>query len=153
MSTTSLFLTVYPVTASPFQTSHLWWSADLKKHCTSNYFNIETDIYIYIYIYTHYIDTSVLLENIPLVTFIKMKKFNILSIYNIYIFTNYWMRLSRIWGIPQIKEGVIHPGRRPRWIIFSEICRILISYESRIQYCFTIESNKNKLKHANFGQC
>ena len=56
VSTTPVFLTVYPVTASPFQTSHLWWSADLKKHCTSNYFNIETDIYIYTYnIYNIYI--------------------------------------------------------------------------------------------------
>ena len=30
------------------------------------------------------------------------------------IFSNYWMRLSRIWRILQIKEGVIHRGRRPR---------------------------------------
>ena len=35
------------------------------------------------------------------------------------------MRLSRIWRIQQIKEGVIHRGRRPRWITPSEICRIL----------------------------
>ena len=41
------------------------------------------------------------------------------------IFSNYWMRLSRIWRILQIKEGVIHRGRRPRWITLSEICRIL----------------------------
>ena len=27
-----------------------------------------------------------------------------------------WMRLSRIWRILQIKEGVIHRERRPRWI-------------------------------------
>ena len=40
-------------------------------------------------------------------------------------FSNYWMRLSRIWRILQIKEGVIHRGRRPRWITPSEICRIL----------------------------
>ena len=26
------------------------------------------------------------------------------------------MRLSRIWRIKQIEEGVIHRGRRPRWI-------------------------------------
>ena len=26
------------------------------------------------------------------------------------------MRLSRIWRILQIKEGVIHRGRRPKWI-------------------------------------
>ena len=41
------------------------------------------------------------------------------------IFSNYWMRLSRIWRILQIKEAVIHRGRRPRWITPSEICRIL----------------------------
>ena len=42
------------------------------------------------------------------------------------IFSNYyWMRLSRIWRILQIEEGVIHRGRRPRWITPSEICRIL----------------------------
>ena len=41
------------------------------------------------------------------------------------IISNYWMRLSRIWRILQIKEDVIHRGRRPRWITPSEICRIL----------------------------
>ena len=41
------------------------------------------------------------------------------------LFSNYWMRLGRIWRILQIKEGVIHRGRRPRWITPSEICRIL----------------------------
>ena len=41
------------------------------------------------------------------------------------IISNYWMRPSRIWRILQIKEGVIHRGRRPRWITPSEICRIL----------------------------
>ena len=41
------------------------------------------------------------------------------------IISNYWMRLSRIWRILQIKEGVIHRGRRLRWITPSEICRIL----------------------------
>ena len=30
-----------------------------------------------------------------------------------------------LWRILQIKEGIIHRGRRPRWIIPSEICRIL----------------------------
>ena len=35
------------------------------------------------------------------------------------------MRLSRIWRILQIKEGVINRGRRPRCITPSEICRIL----------------------------
>ena len=41
------------------------------------------------------------------------------------ISSNYWMRLSRIWRILQIKEGVIHRARRPKWITPSEICRIL----------------------------
>ena len=41
------------------------------------------------------------------------------------IFSNYWMRLSRIWRIPQIKEDVNPRGRRPRWITPSEICKIL----------------------------
>ena len=40
-------------------------------------------------------------------------------------FSNYWLRLSRIWRILQIKEGIIHRGRSPRWITPSEICRIL----------------------------
>ena len=35
------------------------------------------------------------------------------------------MRLSRIWRILQVKEGVIHWGQRLRWITCSEICRIL----------------------------
>ena len=39
--------------------------------------------------------------------------------------SNYWMRLSRIWRILQIKEGVIHRGLRPRWKTSSEICRTL----------------------------
>ena len=41
------------------------------------------------------------------------------------VISNYWMRLSRIWRILQVEEGVIHRGQRPRWITFSEICRIL----------------------------
>ena len=41
------------------------------------------------------------------------------------IFSNYWMRLSRIWRILQVEESVIHLGLRPRWITLSEICRIL----------------------------
>ena len=40
-------------------------------------------------------------------------------------FRNYWMRLSRIWRILQIKEGAIHRGRRPSWITPSVICRII----------------------------
>ena len=31
----------------------------------------------------------------------------------------------RIWRIKQIEEGIIYRGRRPRWIIPSEICLIL----------------------------
>ena len=30
------------------------------------------------------------------------------------LFSNYWMRLSRIWTILQIKEGVIRRGRTPK---------------------------------------
>ena len=41
------------------------------------------------------------------------------------LISNYWMRLSRIWRILQIKEGVIHLGLRPLWITTSLICRIL----------------------------
>ena len=41
------------------------------------------------------------------------------------IISSYWMRLSRIWGILQIKDGVIHRGQRPRWITLAEICRLL----------------------------
>ena len=37
----------------------------------------------------------------------------------------YWIRLSRIWEILQIKEGVTHRGRRTRLITPSQICRIL----------------------------
>ena len=41
-------------------------------------------------------------------------------------FSNYWMRLSRIWNILQVEESVIHRiGQRLRWITPSEICRIL----------------------------
>ena len=39
--------------------------------------------------------------------------------------SRYWMRLSRIWRILQVKEGVIHRGSRARWITPSELCRIL----------------------------
>ena len=51
------------------------------------------------------------------------------------------MRLSRIWRILQIKEGVIHRGRRPRWITPSEICRIL-AYPTKAEFnnCFIIHS-------------
>ena len=41
------------------------------------------------------------------------------------IFSSEWMRLSRIWRIKQIEEGVIHRGRRPKWITPFEICLIL----------------------------
>ena len=59
---------------------------------------------------------------------IKMHMYSYWVVYMLiykYIFSNYWMRLSRIWRILQIKEGVIHRGRRTRWITPSEICRIL----------------------------
>ena len=39
------------------------------------------------------------------------------------VVSNYWMRFSRLWRFLQIKEGVIHRGRRPRRS--AEICRIL----------------------------
>ena len=41
------------------------------------------------------------------------------------IFSSYWVRLSRIWRILRIKEGVIYRGWTPRWNTPSEICRIL----------------------------
>ena len=53
----------------------------------------------------------------------KPNKCKLASLYK--IFSNYWVRLRRIWIILQIKEGVIHRGRRPRWTTPSEICRIL----------------------------
>ena len=57
------------------------------------------------------------------------------------IISNYWMRLSRIWGILQIKEGVIHRGRRLRWITPSEICRIPhILQKPNSIICFIIHS-------------
>ena len=54
-------------------------------------------------------------QNLPYATFISQLS----------TLSNYWMRLSRIWRILQIKEGVIHRGRRPRCTTPSEICRIL----------------------------
>ena len=61
--------------------------------------------------------------NIPQFTWIFMvyKKIQVAS----GIFSNYWMRLRRIWRILQVEESVIHRGRRPRWITPPEICRIL----------------------------
>ena len=47
------------------------------------------------------------------------------STLKIMLISNYWMRLSRIWRLLQIKEGVIQGDQRPRWITLSEICRIL----------------------------
>jgi len=41
------------------------------------------------------------------------------------IFSNYWMRLSRIRRNLQVEESVIHLGLRPRWITPCKICRIL----------------------------
>ena len=57
------------------------------------------------------------------------------------IISNYWMRLSRIWRILQIKMGVIHRGQRPRWITPSEICRFF-SYPTKAEFnnCFIIHS-------------
>ena len=55
-----------------------------------------------------------------------------------WILSNYWMRLSRIWRILQIREGVIHRGRRPRWITPSENS----SYPTKAEFnnCFIIHS-------------
>ena len=36
------------------------------------------------------------------------------------LFSIKWMRLSRIWRIKQIEEGVIYRGRSPRWITPSD---------------------------------
>ena len=47
----------------------------------------------------------------------------------------------RIWRIVQISEGVIHRGRRPRWITLSLICtilHILRKPNSIIATCFSI---------------
>ena len=64
------------------------------------------------------------------------------------ILSNYWMRLSRIWRILQIKEGVIHRGRRPRWIKPSKICRILhiLRKPNSIIALFFIQSISSFLK-------
>ena len=45
------------------------------------------------------------------------------------------MRLSRIWRVLQIKEGVVHRGRRPTWITPS-------SYPTKAKFnnCFIIHS-------------
>ena len=58
------------------------------------------------------------------------------------------MRLSRIWRILQIKEGVIHRGRRPRWITPSEIYRILhiLQKPNSIIALFFIQNNFSFLK-------
>ena len=66
----------------------------------------------------------------PLATaqFSKAFHYSYIFLYHFFsylLFSNYWMRLSRIWRIGQIEEGVIHRGRRPRWITPSEICLIL----------------------------
>ena len=86
------------------------------------------------------------------------------------IFSNYWMRLSRIWRILQIKEGVIHRGRRPRWITPSEICRILhilrkpnallfiqnispfLKELCHFALCFSAHQNNTNLSPGFFGQ-
>ena len=58
------------------------------------------------------------------------------------IISNYWLRLSRIWRILQIKESVIHRGQMPRWITLFEICWILhiLRKPNSINYCFIIYS-------------
>ena len=44
-----------------------------------------------------------------------------------------FVKVIRIWRILQVEEGVIHWGRRRRWITPSDICRIFKSCDSRIQ--------------------
>ena len=57
-----------------------------------------------------------------------------------HIFSNYWMRLSRIGRILQIKEGVIDRGRWPRWITPSEICNSSYPSKGEFNNCFIIHS-------------
>ena len=52
------------------------------------------------------------------------------------IFSNYWMRLNRIWRILQIKEGVIHRGRRLRWITPSVDNTLLLKGVSPLRSLF-----------------
>ena len=60
----------------------------------------------------------------------------------IIIFSNYWVRLSRIWRILQIKESVIHRGRRPAEV--DNTLRDLqnYSYPTKAEFnnCFIIHS-------------
>ena len=53
---------------------------------------------------------------------------------NVLVLSSHWMRLSRIWRILQIKEGVIHPEWRPRWITPSEICRIFDNDPTKAEF-------------------
>ena len=56
-------------------------------------------------------------------------------------FSNYWMRLRRIWRILQNKKGVVQLGLWPLWITPSEICRILhIQRKSNSIIAFIIHS-------------
>ena len=63
------------------------------------------------------------------------------------------MRLSILWRIMEIEEGVIRRGRRPRWITPSEISIILHMIRKLnsiiVYYSFKImPSLKTRLKHA-----
>ena len=87
-----------------------------------------------------------------------------LSLILLKIFSNYWMTLRRIWRIVQIKEGVIHRGRKPRWITPSEICRILHILEfnncfinclkefCHYALCFSAHQNNTTLSPGLLGQ-
>ena len=51
------------------------------------------------------------------------------------------MRLSRIWRILQIKEGVIHTGQRPRWIFtLRDLQNSLYPTKAEFNNCFIIHS-------------
>ena len=56
-----------------------------------------------------------------------------------WIISNYWMRLSRIWRILEIEEGVIYRGRGRKCVTPSEICRIL-HILAEFNNCFIIHS-------------
>ena len=58
------------------------------------------------------------------------------------IFSNYWMRLSRVWRIMQIEVD------RPRWITFSKICIILhVLRKPNSMIAFLFIQNKSKFKN------
>ena len=75
---------------------------------------------------------------------------------NVWIFSSYWMRLSRIWT-DYADACVVHRGRMPGCITPSEICRILhiLRKPNSIIVLLFLQNNskfKNKLKHANLGR-